>query len=109
MKKSLLYILLFILLAFFAYITFVIFIISGDTEDKEKYCSQYITPLNLYKSKHSLYPTLDEAKKLNLNFELSLDDCSYGTTKNQKEFFLHVSEGLSVAGYDSNRSKWWHD
>jgi len=109
MKKLLLPLLLFTLFAFFAYIVFVLFITSGSTKNYEQICSKYIEPLNKYKNNHSSYPTLREAENLNLNVEYSLQDCSYKTSENRDEFYFYVSEGLSVAGYDSKDSKWWHD
>ena len=109
MKKLLLSILFFTLFAFFAYIAFMLFIISGDTEAKEKLCSQYIVPLNNYKNNNTHYPTLEEAKKLNLNVELSLEDCRYRVNDEKNEFSFSVSEGLWIAGYNSENAKWWHD
>ena len=109
MKKLLLSIFILLLLAFIAYIAFIMFIVSGDTQHDEKICSQYIEPLNKYKHDNNSYPTLQEAKKMNLNFELSLEDCSYQIDKSKENFYFHLSNGLSVAGYESKTSKWWHD
>ena len=109
MKNLLLKLLLLLLFAFFAYIAYMLFITSGDTKNDEKICSQYIAPLNKYKNNHSSYPTLQEAQKLNLNLELSLADCGYRTNDTRSDFYFYLSEGLSVAGYESKNSKWWHD
>jgi hypothetical protein len=109
MKKLLLPLLTFVLFAFFAYAVFIIYITSGDTKNYESICSKYIKPLNNYKQTHSNYPTLNEAKKLNLHFEYSLEECSYRTNDSKDEFNFYVSEGISVAGYDSKENKWWHD
>jgi hypothetical protein len=110
MKKLLLPLLTFVIFAFFAYIIFILFIISGDTKNYENSCSKYIKPLNDYKQSHNNYPTRDEAKRLNLNFEYSLEECGYNIANDNKdEFHFYVSEGLGVAGYDSTKNKWWHD
>ena len=84
------------------------YLISDGFRDYQKFCSQYIVPIDNYYYLHNKYPSnLQEFKTSILDTRYNPKECGY-YIKNMHYGFI-VPNGFGIAGYSSIDKKWWYD